>query len=72
MRQVTRIAREEGQSRVEFWLSESSRGFEQALRMGFRREGSPFNLAVVFYRKDIDRQFLLDHWYYTLGDMDIL
>ena len=71
LRFITRFARDEGQQRMEFWFAESSRSFERACRMGFKKEGSPFNLVARFYRDDLDLKYALDNWYYTLGDMDI-
>lgn len=72
LRFVVRFAREKGQQRVELWLAESSKSFQLASRMGFGKEGSPFNLVGRFYRDDLDLTYALENWYYTLGDMDIL
>jgi hypothetical protein len=72
LRFITRFAREKGQQRIEFWLAESSLAFDLAGGMGFRKEGSPFNLVGRFYRDDLDLKYALENWYYTLGDMDIL
>ncbi len=72
LRCIVRFAKEKKQQRIEFWLAESSKAFDMACAMGFRKEGSPFNLAAIFYRDDLDLRFAIEHWYYTLGDMDIL
>ena len=42
-----------------------------ACSMGFGKEASPFNLVARFYREDLDLKYVLENWYYTLGDMDI-
>jgi hypothetical protein len=72
LRFITRFARENNQQRIEFWFAESSKPFEMAARMGFHKEGSPFNLVGRFYRDDLDLKYAIENWYYTLGDMDIL
>lgn len=72
LRFVTSFARENEQQRIEFWFAETSRPFALAGSMGFESENSPFNLVGLFYRDDLDLEYALKNWYYTLGDMDIL
>lgn len=72
LRHVVRFARENGQQRIEMWFAETSKAFAKAGEMGFRNEGSYFNLVGRFYRDDLDLDYAYANWYYTLGDMDIL
>ncbi|MFO1053073.1 MAG: GNAT family N-acetyltransferase [Planctomycetota bacterium] len=60
------------QGRVEMWLPAGHRLFATALELGMQTEPSPMTCVGRFYFTEHDLGWYLRHWYYTIGDSDLL
>jgi hypothetical protein len=67
---AVRLARENGQARVETWIPPTSRLHELAIAHGFTPEPSPFNLCIKIYDPRLEIGWVKRNWYYTIGDSD--
>lgn len=69
--QAARHALDEDHPRLEMWLPPSGKWFKELPSFGFEQEDTRFNMINRLFADWMNEEWLMDHYFFTMGDSDI-